>query len=149
MRGESKWPVSPGWYLTAPTSDKPVAPFVLSLIGGLLILGGSGMMIGFSGPGYYRGMMGGYYGMMNGYYGMMGGYGSGSFFVLAAIGVISGLIVTLGALMVYNEKGNASMWGALILVFSLVSLFGMGGFFLGAILGIVGGILAITWKPGR
>jgi hypothetical protein len=133
--------------MTTPTEQRPVAPFVVSLIGGLLILGGSGMMVGFSNPGYYGGMMGGYYGMMNGYYGMMGGYGSGWFFGLAAIGVVSGIIVLLGAIMIYNGTGRTPTWGTLILVFSLVSLFGMGGFFLGAMLGAVGGIMAITWKP--
>jgi len=49
--------------------------------------------------------------------------------------------------MLYNSKpAQASAWGTLVLVFSVVSLLGMGGFFLGAILGIVGGILALTWK---
>lgn len=133
--------------MAAPANERPVAPFVLSLIGGLLILGGGGVMSGFSGAGYYGGMMRGYYGMMNGYYGMMGGYGSGWFFALAAIGAVSGIIVTLGAVMVYNQVGRASTWGTLILVFSLLSFLGMGGFFLGAALGAVGGIMAITWKP--
>ena len=129
-------------------TEKPTAAFVLSLIAGLLILAGSGLAMGFSGQPsyYYGGMMGGYTGMMNGYYGMMGGYGSGWFFALAAIGAVSGIIVILGAVMVYNQAGTASTWGTLILVFSLVSFLGMGGFFLGAVLGVVGGIMAITWK---
>lgn len=79
----------------------------------------------------------------------MGGYGSGWFPGLAAIGVVSGIIVILGAIMAYNETARMSLWGALILAFSLVGLFGMGGFFLGAILGVVGGILALTWKLNR
>ena len=106
------------------------------------------MMYGFSGPRYYGGMMGGYYGMMNGYYGMMGGYGSGWFFALAAIGAVSGIVVIIGAIMVYNRTGSLFAWGTLMIVFSLVSLFGMGGFFLGSVLGVVSGILALTWKPG-
>jgi len=129
--------------------DKPVAPFVLSLIAGALILIGSGATMGFSNPRYYGGMMQGYYGMMNGYYGMMGGYGSGWFLGLAAIGVVSGIVVILGAIMAYNETARISLWGTLILAFSLVGLFGMGGFFLGAILSVVGGVLALTWKPSR
>lgn len=130
-------------------TEKPTAAFVLSLIAGLLILAGSGLTMGFSGQPsyYYGGMMGGYTGMMNGYYGMMGGYGSGWFFGLAAIGLISGVIVLVGAAMIYNNPGKVAGWGALILAFSIVSLFGMGGFFIGAILGVVGGILSLTWKP--
>ena len=85
--------------------------------------------------------------MMGGYYGMMQGSGFGGWFYgLAAIGVISGVIILIGAIMVYTQPSRASSWGALILVFSIVSFFGMGGFFLGAILGVVGGILAMTWK---
>jgi hypothetical protein len=99
---------------------------------------------------YYGGMMGGYYygGMMGGYYGAMHGFGLGGgwFYGLAAVGIASGIVVLLGALMIYNQPAKASAWGALILAFSVVSLFGMGGFFFGAILGAVGGILALTWK---
>ena len=130
-------------------TEKPTAAFVLSLMAGLLILAGSGLAMGSSGQPsyYYGGMMGGYGGMMNGYYGMMGGYGSGWFYGLAAIGLISGVIVLVGAAMIYNNPGKVAGWGALILAFSIVSLFGMGGFFIGAILGVVGGILSLTWKP--
>ena len=130
------------------TGEIPTVAFVLSLIGGLLILGGSGIMFGLARPTIYGGMMGGYYGIMNGYYGMMGGFGGGWFYGLAAVGVLSGIVVILGAIMLYNETERAPTWGALILVFSIVGLLGMGGFFLGAILGAVGGLLAITWKPG-
>lgn len=125
----------------------PVAPFVLSLIAGLLILVGSGMMFGFSGVPYYGGMMGGYYGMMGGYYGMMQGFG-GWFYGIAAIGLISGVIILVGAMMVFSQPTKAHTWGLLILIFSVVSFFGMGGFFLGAILGVVGGILALMSKHG-
>ena len=128
------------------TGERPTASFVLSLIGGLLILGGSGIMFGFSGPGNYGGMMGGYYGFMNRYYGMMGGYGGGWFSGLAAVGIVSGIMVILGAIMVYNETASTSTWGSLILVFSIAGLLGTGGFFIGAILSVVGGILALTWR---
>ena len=134
--------------VTNPAPQRPTAAFVLSLIAGLLILGGSGMMMSFVGAQYapyYSGMMGGPYGMMNGYYGMMRGFGfGGGFYGFAAIGVISGIIILIGSIMVYNRPSKASTWGALILAFSLASFFAMGGFFLGAVLGIVGGILAIT-----
>jgi len=140
--------------MTGPTPEKPIASFVLSLVAGVLILVGSGAMAGYSGQGSqygemmggYYGTMSGYYGMMNGYYGFMGGYGSGWFFAQSAIGVVSGIIVILGAIMLYSGAGRLTTWGTLIIVFSAVSLLGMGGYFIGATLGVVGGILAITWK---
>ncbi len=124
-------------------AEKPVAPFVLSLLAGLLILAGGGMMAVFSSVPYYGGMMAGYDGMMNGYYPMMGGYGGGWFYAFSAEGIISGILVTI---LLYAEPGRAYTWGVLILVFSALSFFGMGGFMLGALLGGVGGMLAVTWK---
>ncbi len=136
--------------MATPSMERPVASFVLSLIAGLLILGGGAMAMGLSsGAPYYGGMMGGYYrGMMGGYYGMMRGFGllDGWFYGLAAIGIVSGIIILVGATMIYNKPAKASTWGALVLAFSILSLFGMGGFFFGAILGVVGGTLALTWK---
>ena len=139
--------------MAAPSSKRPVAAFVLSLIGGLLVLGGSVTVMGLSSgfPRYGGGMMGGGYyygGMMGGYYGMMQGFGLGGgwFFGLAAVGLASGAAILVGAVMLYNQPTRASTWGALILAFSVLSLLGMGGFFFGAILGVVGGALALTWK---
>lgn len=133
--------------MTAATPlERPVAPFVLSLISGVFILGGSGMMMAFSGQPYYGGMMGGYGGMMDGYFGMMSGYGASWFLAFAEVGIVSGVLVLLGATMLYNRPRDVATWGALVLAASVVSLFGMDGFFLGAMLGIVGGILALTWK---
>jgi hypothetical protein len=130
------------------TNELPTASFVLSLIGGLLILAGVGMMITFSFGTPYYGMMGGYYGMMGGYYGMMQGFGYGGWFYgAAAIGLVSGIIVLIGAVMIYVRPSKAPTWGLLVLIFSIISLVGMGGFFLGVILGIVGGILGLTWHP--
>jgi hypothetical protein len=136
-----------------PDKESPVASFVLSLIAGLLVLGGSATVMGLSsGSPHYGGMMGGYYygGMMGGYYGMMRGFGFGGwwFYGLAVIGILSGIIILVGAIMIYNQPAKASAWGTLVLAFSIVSLFGMGGFFFGAIMGVVGGILAMTWKRG-
>ncbi len=137
--------------------EKPTAAFALSLVAGLLALAGSGAVMTTSFPTgeqpyHYNGMMGGYYGgMMGGYYGMMHGAGFGGawFLGLGAVGLVSGIVILIGAIMLYNKPAQASTWGTLVLVFSLVSFFGMGGFFLGGILGVVGGILALTWKgPG-
>lgn len=141
---------------TASVSDfRPLAGFVLSLIAGVLILAGGVAMLGYSsGPygammGGYSGMMGGYGGgMMGGYYGMMLGLG-GWFYGFAVLGITAGVLVLLGAIMMYDQPRQVGMWGALVLVFSVLSFFGAGGFFVGAILGILGGILALTWREAR
>ncbi len=104
------------------------------------------MMMAFSYGAPYYGMMGGYYGMMNGYYGFMGGNG-GWLYGIAAVGLVSGIVVLIGAVMLYTRPSNASTWGLLVLIFSIVSFFGMGGFFIGAILGVVGGALALAGRP--
>jgi len=128
-------------------TEKPTAAFLLSLVGGIFILLGGGVMSMF-GPFGFGGMMGGYRGMM-GYrysgYGMMGALGFGMFGIL---GLIFGVIVIISAFML-NSKPQRSTWGTLIVIFSVLSIFGsaMGGFGIGLILGLIGGILAITWKP--
>jgi len=115
-------------------AEKPTTAFILSLIGGIFILLGGGMMGGY-GWGYGPG------------FGMMRGYGYGGMFGIA--GVLFGVAVITGALMLYNNPTQHSKWGLVILIFSLLSIFGsaMAGFGIGLILGLIGGILALTWKP--
>lgn len=131
-------------------TERPTAAFLLSLVGGIFILLGGGVMSMF-GPFGFGGMMGGYRGMMgNGYsgygYGMMGGLGLGMFGIL---GLIFGVIVIISAFMLNSKPLEHSTWGTLIVIFSVLSIFGgmMGGFGIGLILGLIGGILGITWKP--
>jgi len=129
-------------------TERPTAAFLLSLVGGIFILLGGGVMSIF-GPFGFGGMMGGYRGMM-GYrysgYGMMGALGFGMFGIL---GLIFGVIVIISAFMLNSKPHEHSTWGTLIVIFSVLSIFGsaMGGFGIGLILGLIGGILAITWKP--
>jgi len=133
---------------------RPLAGFVLSLVAGVLILVGGIAMLGYaSGP--YGGMIGGYSmmggyggGMMNGYYGMMQGFG-GWYYGFAVVGIAAGVLVLFSAIMMYDRPRQVAAWGALVLVFSAISLFGAGGFFVGAVLGIVAGILALTWRENR
>jgi hypothetical protein len=131
-------------------TEKPTAAFLLSLVGGIFILLGGGVMSMF-GPFGFGNMMGGYRGMMGGYYsgygyGMRGGFGFGMFGIL---GLIFGIIVIISAFMLNSKPQEHSTWGILIVMFSVLSIFGgtMGGFGVGLILGLIGGILGITWKP--
>jgi len=116
--------------------ERPTAAFILSLVAGVFIILGGGMMSLF---GYgFMGMMGRGFGMMGFAFGMMG-----------FLGLIFGVIVIISALMLNSKPQEHTTWGTLILIFSVISIFGsaMGGFGIGLILGIIGGILAITWKP--
>jgi hypothetical protein len=126
--------------------ERPTAAFILSLVAGLFVILGGGMMslfgYGFMGMmgrnGSWGGMMGPGFGMMGFAFGMMG-----------FLGLIFGVIVIISALMLNSKPQEHTTWGTLILIFSVISIFGsaMGGFGIGLILGIIGGILAITWKP--
>jgi Family of unknown function (DUF6114) len=135
--------------------ERPTAAFVLSLISGLLIILGGGMMSRF-GYWLWSGYPGGYggwgYGMMGpgmmGYpgFGMMGWMGFGFFGIL---GVVFGAIIIISAIMLNRNPREHATWGTLIVIFSVISIFGgaMGGFGIGLVLGLIGGVLAITWKP--
>jgi hypothetical protein len=119
--------------------------FLLSLIGGVLILLGGFVvlgvaLIGFSGMTFMGSMMGHMEGYMMGGFGLFGWLGS----VVALIGIASGIIVLYGAFTLRSRPKERTTWGALILAFSLISLLGSGGFLIGAILGILGGILALA-----
>jgi len=49
--------------------------------------------------------------------------------------------------MLNNQPEKNTIWGVLILVFSLMSFLSGGGFVIGGCLGIIGGILALVWAP--
>lgn len=69
-------------------------------------------------------------------------------FVIGGLGLFCGILVVVGAVMLYANPEKSTTWGVIILVFSIVSLFfGLGGFIVGMILGIIGGALGIAWKP--
>ena len=114
--------------------------------GVLMLLGGGLSYILFGGGGFGYGTLGG---MMAGYAGMMGGYGTpfGAMGSLVLIGLVAGVVVTIGALLLNSRPAEHTTWGALILVFSLIGFLGMDGFFIGAILGVIGGIVALGWRP--
>ena len=127
---------------------RPVTAFILSLIGGVLMLANGAMMFMFWGTGYGW-MMRGFGGMMGGYQGMMGSLGVPFGFMqgLMLVGLTSGIIVIVSAVMLDARPMEHFAWGVIILIFSMISFVGMGGFIVGAILGIIGGAFAISWRP--
>lgn len=118
--------------------------FVLSLIGGLVIIAGSLIMVLFWNSGFPYRM---YYGMGPG---MMGGYwfGSSSGWMLGLfiIALISGVIVLIGAIMLNARPQERVTWGIVVIVFAIISLVGMGGYIIGALLGIAGGAIALSYR---
>ena len=125
---------------------KPMVPFALSLIAGILTLIG-GLTVAYVGLWRFE-FMGR---MMRGYgYAFAAGPGYFSPFISLAgmLGVIFGLVVIASAIMLNWRPNQHTTWGILILVFSILGIFGgLGGYLVGLILGIVGGALAIQWKP--
>lgn len=99
-------------------SEKPTAAFALSLIGGILqLLGGIAIAA-----------------LMGALTWFLGGIGA----ILGVYWIILGLIITLGAIMMYNQPSSAHTWGIVVLILSIIS--GLN------IFALIGGILAITWK---
>jgi hypothetical protein len=72
---------------------------------------------------------------------------SGLVGTMGLVGLASGIIVLVSAVILLTRPSQVRIWGVLVLVFSVLSFLGLGGFVVGAILGIVGGILTLSWKP--
>ena len=108
---------------------------VLSLIGGLFVLFG-GIGIAFLGS-------------LIGSLSIVGASGaSGTLLALGIVGVVFGIIMIVGAVMMYSNPASHKMWGVIVLVLSILSwIVAFGGFFIGFLLGLIGGILAIVFKP--
>lgn len=116
-------------------TEKPTAAFVLSLLAGLWMLAAGGMMYGFGwGPGAMGGWMWGH--------GMIGSVWWPWF------GIVAGIVVLVGAAMLYAKPEQRQGWGVVILVASALNFFvGMGGLLAG-VLGVIGGALVLSWRPG-
>jgi Family of unknown function (DUF6114)/zinc-ribbon domain len=109
-------------------AEKPTAAFVLSLIGGIFILLGGGLIAAIGAS----------------FFGSL----AAAALVLGVIGLAFGILILVGAIMLYTHPEQHVTWGVIILVFSILSIFtSLGGFLVGLILGIIGGALAISWKP--
>lgn len=123
-------------------AEKPTAAFVLSLIGGILILIG----------GISSAIIGAICGAMISSLEPVvpaATFIGGLIILSTIVGVIFGIIVIVGAVMINKATPSSVRNGSiLVLVFSILSLiFSNGGFFLGFILGLIGGILGLVWKP--
>ncbi len=65
---------------------------------------------------------------------------------VGAFGLVCGTIVLVSGIMLRTKPEQSSVFGVLILTFSVLSFFGTGGFVVGAILGIVGGVMTLRWR---
>ncbi len=61
-------------------------------------------------------------------------------------GLVSGLVVLGSGIMVRIHPEQSSVFGVLVLIFSVLSFFGSGGFVIGAILGMIGGVMILRWR---
>lgn len=123
-------------------TEKPTAAFVLSLIAGILIL------IGGLGAAIIGAICGAMMGALEPYV-PGAGFVGGLVVLSASLGLISGILVIIGAIMINKAEPSSVRNGSIIvLIFSILSLiFSNGGFYIGFILGLIGGILGLVWKP--
>lgn len=120
--------------------------FLLSLIGGIVILiagvvSSIWFLYGSTIWGDYSDM---WFGFMGGYHSMMGSFGFplGYMAGLSLIGLVSGIIVIIGAFMLNSKPQDRFSWSIVVMVFSAISFLNMGGFFIGGLLGLAGGAIA-------
>jgi hypothetical protein len=119
------------------------APFILSIIGGILILV-TGVMFAALGS-MMSGMgldMASLMGATAGDAEAAAAAASMMMTVYAAGGIALGVLVIVGAVLMRNPA-RAKMGSILVLVCSILSIFAGGGFFVGMILGIIGGALGL------
>ncbi|HZY95401.1 MAG TPA: DUF6114 domain-containing protein [Candidatus Bathyarchaeia archaeon] len=68
--------------------------------------------------------------------------------LVGIVGMIMGLIVIAGGVMMKSKPDKSKMWGAVVVVFSILSWFtAVGGLVAGSLIGLAGGIMAIRFKP--
>ena len=112
--------------------EKARTTYTLALIAGILIAAGSLLRVFFI-PAWTFPMM------------PMGGMMGMWWWPFPSIlGLISGLMVIIGGMMLYNRPEERIGWGVLILLFSILGLTGGIIAIIGAIMGIVAGIMALV-----
>ncbi len=110
-------------------AEKPTAAFVLGLIGGIFILILALIITAVGGA--LTGLV----------------PGGGFVLIFGVFGLVCAILVILGSVMLYNKPETHTMWGVIVLLFSIFGFASGGGFFIGSILGIIGGALGIAYKP--
>ena len=120
-------------------TEQSTVTFVLSLLAGLWMLATGSMVCGFG----WQGMMGGWRGMG----GWMWSRGMRSYGVWSPwFGIFAGIVVLVGAVMLYIRPEQRRSWGVVVLIASALNFFvGMGGLVAGT-LGVIGGVLALGGK---
>jgi hypothetical protein len=68
---------------------------------------------------------------------------------LAAVGLLFGVLVSIGAIMVRTKPVSKKAWGTMVIVFSIPSVITGGGFIIGFILGIIGGASAFSARANK
>lgn len=138
---------------------RPMAAIILSFVAGIwiLIAAGSMSLWYYSGPPQESlyGRPAPYGPMQNGagwswmwrHHQMMHAYGGT--FMWTWLGLVSGVVVILGAAALLFSPGLAVIWGAVILAASLLAMLAGAGGFLGGIIGVIGGTLALFWREPR
>lgn len=112
--------------------DRPLAGFIVSLIGGLLILGVGALLAAAGGTA------------------SAAGFSAGSLVEgLGALGAFAGLLIVILAIVMFVVPEYHLLCGIGILILSLLSLVGGAGLFIGLILGVIGGILGIVFQPSE
>lgn len=118
--------------------------FILSLVGGVLVLAGGLMM----GP---MMMMQGTWGwqMMGWNAGWTPAWWWGWALLMGAWGLLMGVLILVGAARIRADSEAGRTWGIVIIVAGALSFLGMGmgGFGVGAVSAITGGAMALT-APG-
>ena len=121
-------------------TEQPTVAFVLSLLAGLWMLAAGGMMGGFG----WGGMTGGWQGMGGWMWSRGGIRGFGVWWPW--FGIFAGIVVLVGAVMLYVKPEQRRSWGVVILIASALNfLLGMMGLLAGT-LGVIGGVLAMNTK---
>jgi len=117
-------------------SERPIAAFVLSLIGGILYLI----------AGIILALIGAFIGFL---FSVFGAIGPGILIsTLLALGLISGIIIIVGSVILFsNKRQNVVAGSILVLVFAIIGGFGtLFGFGIGFILCLIGAIIGLVWK---
>ncbi len=75
---------------------------------------------------------------------MVGPQLMGHLFIMTVLGLASGIIIIVSAVLMYEQPQHIRKLGVLIWIFSGLSFFGSAGFIIGGVLGVIGGFLAVT-----